>query len=155
MRILIDTRIWGLALKSPYYTDADSVKELSVQAKAFVSEHLQNDILCISSQLLAEIFHVLTERGRKIPKSKAEELVRDIAQESEAIYRNPDKLIFQEAIELSRKTCIHIWDFLIVLPFKGEVERIYTMDPHFKSCKELQIAQVENPIGVWEGEGAR
>jgi len=35
-----------------------------------------------------------------------------------------------------------------------EEDTILTMDPHFRDCAELRIAEIENPIGEWKVEGA-
>ncbi|MBL7073647.1 hypothetical protein ISS37_00195 [candidate division KSB1 bacterium] len=154
MRVLIDTRLWGLALKVPYYDDKDPVKEYALQADHFIRERLEQDLICVTTQLLAEIHHVLTTRGRKLPSSDAEVVVKEILDSERSIFRNPNKDTILQALRLSTKCDIHIWDFLLVLPFKGELDRIYTMDPHFRECKHLQVAPVENPLGVWRLEGA-
>ncbi|MCS7264400.1 MAG: hypothetical protein NZ805_06170 [Armatimonadetes bacterium] len=153
MAILIDTRLLGLALKAPYYGEHHLVRPIAEQAQRFVREQVDSQVLAVSPQLLGELYHVLTERGLRITKTLAQQLVDDLLQGANIIYRSPDVAIIQEAIALSARTCVHIWDFLIVLPFRGILERIYTTDPHFLSCKNLQVAPVENPLGLWVTEG--
>jgi hypothetical protein len=56
-------------------------------------------------------------------------------------------------MDLSKQTGIHIWDFLIYLPFEREVEKIVTTDPHFNISFFKQQVLIENPIGIWKKEG--
>jgi len=46
----------------------------------------------------------------------------------------------------------HIWDYLIVLPFENDINRIITMDPHFNHPTLSSIAKIENPINIWKSE---
>jgi hypothetical protein len=66
-KILIDTRIWVLALKSAYMSNLDYDYNLAVQAKTFLVNTLKKDQLPMSAQLLSEIYHVMTKRGVRIP----------------------------------------------------------------------------------------
>ena len=155
MRILIDTRIWGLALKAPYYADADPVKDVAAKAEMFVRLSAKEHTVCLSTQLVAEIYHVLTARGKKLAKRKAGVLVNDLVRSPKVVYKSVGISAVQQALMLSAQTGVHIWDFLVVLPFQDELDKIYTMDPHFKNCKALQIADVENPMGIWTVEGRK
>ncbi|MEW6686816.1 MAG: hypothetical protein AB1393_11520 [Candidatus Edwardsbacteria bacterium] len=155
MKILIDTRIISLALKHPFLTPLDPEYELSVRASGFVRKIVENHSLLVSSQLGAEIYHVLTMRGKRLPKEKAKELMEDLLSQNFVSYREITKRILQKAIKLSTATGIHIWDFLVVVPFEGEAQKIYTMDPHFLNKEFSRLAEVENPIGVWKVEGEK
>ncbi|MFA0731855.1 MAG: hypothetical protein LKKZDAJK_001844 [Candidatus Fervidibacter sp.] len=134
MPILIDTRPLGLALKAPYYDEKHPVYSLAQQAQNFVREQIAQQILAVSPQLLSELHHVLTERGLRLPKALAHQLINDLLQAANVLYRSPDFETVQKAVALSARTCVHIWDFPVVLPFKGVIEKIYTTDPHFLSC---------------------
>ena len=55
-----------------------------------------------------------------------------------------------EAIQLSMKSGIHIWDYICVLPLYNHVEILYSCDEHFKhkSFKSLG-PKIENPLDIW------
>lgn len=154
-RILIDTRIWSLALKNPFISEESQGKDLYVQAAKFVDEAINREEILLSSQLIAEIYHVLRFRGKKVDKEKALELTLDILDDEKVDFRNVEEEHIREALRLSTITGIHIWDFLVVLPFRGEIDTIYAMDPHFRDCKNLQLAPIENSLGIWKVEGER
>ena len=80
MPILIDTRPLGLALKAPYYDEKHPVYSLAQQAQNFVREQIAQQILAVSPQLLSELHHVLTERGLRLPKALAHQLINDLLQ---------------------------------------------------------------------------
>lgn len=152
-QILIDTRIWVLALKLPLFKETDFDYPLSIKARECVDENLKNNGILISSQLASEIYSVLTTRGRKLPSAQAAKLVKDILERENVTYKVISIEVFKRAMDLSAESGIHIWDFLVVLPFEGEIDLIYTMDPHFRDKSLNQIAKIENPIGVWKKEG--
>lgn len=152
-KILIDTRIWVLTLKKLFFDEGSRELALSERAENTVRSALDADNVLISSQLISEIFHVLTMRGRRIPKSQAVRFIADILDERKVIYRSISKEVAIESARLSEESCVHIWDFLVILPFRDEVDLIYSMDPHFRDCNQLQLATVENPLGVWKIEG--
>jgi hypothetical protein len=55
----------------------------------------------------------------------------------------------KEAYMLSTRSNIHIYDYLVVLPFKGEVEEIYSSDQHFQHPDFTSVAKVVNPLEEW------
>ncbi len=153
LRVWIDTRIWGLGLKAPFYSEQDPIKPLALQAKAFLAQQFEQNFICLSAQVAAELFHVLTARGRRLPKGVALNLLISLLNHERVIFRCHTKDMLVRAAAMSVGTCVHLWDFLAVLPFEDCLDRIFMMDPHFQSCKELQLAPVENPFGVWAPEG--
>ena len=48
--------------------------------------------------------------------------------------------IVKEAYLLSINLNIHIYDYLVVLPFKGEGEVVYSSDPHLQHSDFTSIA---------------
>lgn len=151
---LIDTRLWALAWKYPFMPSSDPAFRLAGRAHEFLrgKTSSQNRIL-ISSQLAAEIYHVLTKRGRRLAPDQAAALLNELLGRKLVIYRHITQRVFERAMETSSKSGIHIWDYLVVLPFEGEVEVIYTMDPHMRDATFRQIGRVENPLGIWKTEG--
>lgn len=154
MRILIDTRIWALGLKAPFLTPDDAALKYATTAQSFLKRAIRskNEIL-ISSQLAAEIFHVLAQRGNRMQAPQARRLLQDLFSRRTTIYRPVSRNIFDRCMELSSAGGIHIWDYLVAFPFEDALDRIYTMDPHFHHKDFQTLAQVENPVGPWKTEG--
>jgi len=154
MKILIDTRIWTLGLKAAFLAPDDPTLRHASAAQSFLKRTLKKKMqLLFSSQLVAEIYHVLTQRGRKIPGLQARQLVSDLLSRKTSIYRGVSEGVFSRCLELSAVSGIHVWDYLVAFPFEDGIDRIYTMDPHFQQTDFLSLAQVENPIGPWKTEG--
>jgi predicted nucleic acid-binding protein len=156
-RILIDTRIWALGLKYPFIIPEDEDYKLAEKAHHLISIKLKGkrERVFISSQLAAEIFHVLTKRGRRLPETQAKSLLTEILLLENVSYRHIEKEVFLAAMGESSKSGIHIWDYLVFLPFKGEVRTIYTMDPHFNDKSFRDHTGIENPFGIWRSEGQK
>ena len=154
-RVVIDSRIFSMALKLPFLPRSHPDYPLAHQAQVFVAKRLEGDDILLSAQVAAEVLHVMTQRGHKVPDELAGELITDLLACPNVHYAAPDLPTFLSALDLSSRTGIHIWDFLTVLPFEGRIETIHTMDPHFRECKELQIAPVANPFGDWRKEGQK
>ncbi len=56
----------------------------------------------------------------------------------------------------SKLSNIHIYDYLVALPLKGLITKIYSADDHFQHKDFKEIAEVENPLYPWIlREGAR
>lgn len=154
MKILVDTRIWVLGLKAPFLQKGDPEMKPATKASAFLKTMLtRNAGLLFSSQLIAEIFHVLTQRGKKMPAAQARTLITDLLERGGSIYRPVSQATFLRAMELSASSGIHVWDYLVVLPFEDLLDRIYTMDPHFQHPSFQSLCPIENPIGIWKTEG--
>lgn len=154
MKILIDTRIWVLALKAPFLEKNDPQMRLAARAAAFLKRTLNgNTNLLFSSQLIAEIYHVLSQRGKKMPAAQARALITELLERGGAVYRPISQSIFLRAMDISAISGIHLWDYLVVLPFEETLDRIYTMDPHFQHPSFQTFCPVENPLGIWKTEG--
>jgi len=69
-------------------------------------------------------------------------------------FKTTSKETISRAFELSASSRIHIWDYLVVLPFENDINRIITMDPHFNHPTLSSIARIENPINIWKSEGS-
>lgn len=69
--------------------------------------------------------------------------------EGEVIKRAISYETVKEAYLLSIRSNIHIYDYLVVLPFRGEVEEIYSSDKHFQHSSFTSIANVINPLKGW------
>lgn len=154
-RVLIDTRILTFALKKVYIEVDKGELDLFIKAEELFRNTLDEERILISGQLVVELYHVLTMRGRKIPKDHAVALINDLLEEKNVEYRDIQKDMITKAMELSAETGIHIWDFLVVLPFGNEIDTIYTTDPHFNNKRFTEYATIENPLGIWKTEGEK
>ena len=154
-RILIDTRIWALALKAAYMERSDPDYGLAIQAKDLVSNALEREQLLMSAQLVGEIYHVATRRGLKVPPGDVVVYLDNLLSKKNVLSATTSKKALKRAMRLSVQHNLHIWDFLVAVPFEGNVDVIYTMDPHFRAPYFQGIAKVENPLGVWKVEGQR
>lgn len=153
-KILIDTRIWVLSLKLPFMPVTDSDFGMAEKARDWlVQEFVNSNRILVSSQLVAEVFHVLTRRGRKLPCRQAEILLLEILEHDFVSFKHADEATLLKSIRMSCESGVHIWDYLVVLPFEHEVEVIFTMDPHFQNDSFMKIARIENPLGIWRSEG--
>jgi len=139
MKILIDTEIWSFGFKRPvrdmFKSDDDYEVHLELHRKAnrFLSEKLKKDIIFMSHHQLAEIWHVLTMRGKKISKETVYRIIQNIMKSKNIMLMDVTVGDIQESLFLSKDSGAHIWDFLVVIPCKDEIETIYTMDEHFKN----------------------
>ncbi len=113
--ILIDTRIWALGLKYPFITPEDQDYELAGKAHLLIATNLKSkkEKLFISSQLAAEIFHVLTKRGRKLSEKQASSLLTEILSLEKVSYRHIEKKVFLEAMSESNKSRESLWNLEI------------------------------------------
>lgn len=154
-RTLIDTRIWALALKVAYMTKSDPDYSLADRAKSLVVDTLKKDRVLVSAQLMGEIYHVATRRGIRLPSDDVVTYLNNLLEKDNVLFDITGEETVKKAIELSSKYNVHVWDFLVVLPFETAVDIIYTMDPHFQNPYFQKIAKLENPLGVWKVEGQR
>jgi hypothetical protein len=133
MRIVIDSPLWALGLKAPFLSAHDPILTTATAAQSFLRETLKkNWDLLFSSQLLAEIFEELTRKG--------------------TVYRPISQNVMERCVNLSGVNNIPVWDYLIAVPFEDQIDRIYTIDPHFEHSSLSGLAEIENPLGVWKPE---
>jgi predicted nucleic acid-binding protein len=151
MRIVIDTPIWSLGLKAPFLSRHDATLETATVAQNFLRETLKKNYdLLFSSHLLAEIFEELSRKGNQIPADQSERLISDLLLRQGTLYRSISQSIMARALQLSVTNHIPVWDYLIALPFEDQIERIYTIDPHFEHPSLATLAEIENPLGIWK-----
>lgn len=154
-RTLIDTRLWVLALKRAVYEQGTEEHELGTRAQQVIEACLEHDHILLSGQLLSEVYAVATGRGRRITPTVVRGYIDTILSAPRARFLGTHADHYLEAIDRSSRSGIHIWDFLVVLPFRDSLDRIVTMDPHFRDPIFGDIATIENPMGVWKVEGQR
>ena len=150
---LIDTRIWVLALRAPLYEAGSHLADLGSRSAEIVREALGRDVVLFSPQLIAEIHHVTTSRARpRLPRAMVRDYLRQILGRRNARYRPVSRARLEEALALAAESGIHIWDYLVALPCRERLDRIVTMDPHYRHPHFSGLARVDNPLGLWASE---
>ncbi|MBU1261766.1 PIN domain-containing protein [bacterium] len=143
--IAIDTNLWLYSYIEP--TDEESEK-LHGHAKKFLVPILKDPeiTICLSSYQLGEILEVL--RRMSTSQEIRDHLLQDFLSEGFFI-----KGLTVENVTLSYKKSrisnIHIYDYLVAIPLKGIITKIYSADDHFQHKDFQEIAEVINPISPW------
>ena len=143
--VLVDTNIWlhGLTRpRDPAYTD------LHRAAEAFLDAVLRDPAtrVAVSAYHIAEILEILrksglaeAERAKLAVKFKTGKfLIREITSD----------IVF-ECLDRSSRSGIHVYDYLVALPLRGQIDRIFSGDDHFLHPDFTSIAPVENPVAPW------
>lgn len=155
MKAVVDTEIWVFAkkrpLKSKFRSEGEYTKFLKahVVAQEFFREVFPKLKVYMTTHQLAEIFHVLSFRGARVPLSESIRLVKLIVEDPGIVKVPVTCEHVRLAAELSAKTGIHIWDFLCILPVAGLVDVVFSCDKHFLEIGRLLGIRVENPIPIW------
>jgi len=143
--IAIDTNLWLYLYIEPI--DEES-KELHSQTKRFLIPILKDPeiTVCLSSYQVSEVLEVL--RRMSVSLEIRDHLLQDFLSEGFFI-----KELTVENVTLSYKKSrisnIHIYDYLVVIPLKGIITKIYSADDHFQHKDFQEIAEVINPISPW------
>jgi hypothetical protein len=154
MRVLIDTRIWVLALRAPVAAPGSALAALGERARELVVGVRREATTLFTPQLVGEIHHVLTSRGEnRLPATTARDYLLEILASRRSRYRTLGRDQLRRALGLSAESGVHVWDYLVALPWAGEIDRLLTMDPHYRHPHFATIGRVENPLGLWRHEG--
>jgi len=152
---MIDTELWSIAKKKPerkkFPLKEEYFKALEAHEKArdFFTKIFPKLKIYMSTLQIAEIYHVLTFRGTRIPKEEALEIIKAII-EDESIVKVPVSLKHvEDAVKESIKNNIHVWDYLCFIPIKDYIDVVYTCDKHFITIGKCYKVEVINPINTW------
>lgn len=150
--VLIDTNLWLHAHIAP---PGDTSSELHRQAKTFLDSCAADPQfrIAITTYQIAEILDLL--RKARVPEAIRRKLFDAFF--AEKFVRVPvDDAALRSCVEASFQSGIHIYDYLVALPLKGIVNRIFSADDHFQHPHFTAIAPVENPVAPWRlREGTR
>ncbi len=147
--ILIDTNIWHFA----YIIPQDKVYlYIHKKAKDFIEKTLKDiDIkIVISEYQIIEIISLLNKY--EFDNDSLLKIFNDFYTEKYEIYKT-NKKILEEAIKKSTESKIHLYDYLVVLPGKDAIDKIYSADGHFQHKDFTSICEVINPLGWILREG--
>jgi hypothetical protein len=143
-----------LALRAPLYPAGSGLADLAGRAAGIVESALAADVVLFTPQLVGEVHHVTTARVRpRMESSLVARYLRQVLGRRNVRFRDGGRLRTLAAIERSAASGVHVWDYLVALPWEGEIDRIVTMDPHYRHAHFTGLARVENPLGLWRTEG--
>ncbi|MHA1437412.1 MAG: type II toxin-antitoxin system VapC family toxin [Promethearchaeota archaeon] len=156
MKVFIDTEIWVFAKKKPGLgrfakkSEFNEVKEFHIKSKEFLKKQIGENEILITNHQLAEIYHVLGFRGLKLPLEAVLQYCTQLIS-SKFVRRysiSSEHLI--ESIKLSRQSGIHVWDYLCVIPLRGDADVLYSCDVHFKDPTFQSLGpKIINPLNKW------
>lgn len=144
--VLIDTNLWHYAYVLP---KEENLKVLHKEAKRFLRETLLDHSrkVAISTYQIAEISELL--RRENVKREIIEKVLEDIFQKEKFVIKDITPPIIKLCVELSISSNIHIYDYLVALPLKGIITKMYSADDHFQHKDFKEIAEVINPISPW------
>lgn len=156
MKIFIDTELWIFAQKIPDRSnfqntiEYDNVLNLHQKSSEFLKRNITESEISMTYHQLCEIFHALAFRGKKAPVPIASKYCNQLlSSKFMHWYQVFDKHI-KEAMKLSMKSGIHIWDYICILPLYSDVEILYSCDEHFKHKSfESLSTKIVNPLDIW------
>jgi predicted nucleic acid-binding protein len=142
--VIIDTSLFEYGFVKPKESE---FLDLHQKAKLWLIAVLKKEDIEIlmSAYQIAEVLEVFRRVGAS---HEAKESFIDMVNE-EFIKRVISYETVMEAYMLSVRSNIHIYDYLVVLPFKEEVEEMYSADKHFQHSDFTSIANVINPLTGW------
>ena len=155
MRAMIDTEIWSIAKKRPlpdnFSSKDEYLKALNAHeaARKFFLESFPSLKVYISAHQLAEIYHALAFRGARLPRGQAADIVLAILEDDDIVKVPVTQRHVKEAVEESKESGIHVWDYLCFLPVKDYVDAIFSCDLHFRKIGERYKIKIVNPLGFW------
>lgn len=156
--IFIDTQLWSYSKKKPIREHFSNEKKFNEvhkthrEAKTFFSEIKKTEKpIFFSTHQIAEIYHVLSFRGHKIPVDQSIKFLKSLKTHKQMKIIEITWTHILDAFSKSLQSSIHIWDYLCILPIIDYIEVAYTSDRHFQH-KTFQKTGLElrNPLSMWE-----
>jgi hypothetical protein len=143
--VAIDTNIWHIAHIKPKELEFVSIHQ---RTRKFLLELVRDEgiIIAMTAYQVCEILELF--RRANMILSERKELLEDFYSPGFLI---KDILSFDVNICLSKSfiSGIHIYDYLVAIPLKGIVTKIYSADDHFQHKDFKEIVEVINPISPW------
>lgn len=143
--ILIDSNLW---LYGRTEAREQEFAEIHRRTKAFLDARVADPEIRIgiTTYHAAEILDLW--RKARVPEADRRKLFSAFFSEK-FIRTGIDDAALQTCGAMSLASGIHIYDYLVALPLKGLVDRIYSADDHFQHPHFTSIAPVENPVAPW------
>ncbi len=156
MAIYIDTEIWIFAQKIPdlskFQNELKYQNALRLHKKAseFLSQKIIESEINMTYHQLCEIYHSLAFRGTRLPAEFVSSYCNQLLTSKFMYWYQVLVSHVEQAIIFSKKSHIHIWDYLCILPLYKDVEIIYTCDKHFNHDTFQSLGtKIENPLDKW------
>ncbi|MBM3498122.1 MAG: hypothetical protein FJX74_05570 [Armatimonadetes bacterium] len=143
-RAVVDTQIWEYAWVEEDRAPATVHRE----AAAFLTPFLDasDKVLCVTAYQAAEIMDVLRKAG--LDADARGELLDLLQTQCLCLDLTTDAVF--ECVEMSLRSGIHVYDYLVAVPLRGLIDVIYSADRHFVQDPQFEaIAPVVNPM-TWE-----
>lgn len=156
MHLFIDTQFWVYSQKEPTGSDFSTLEAHTAAVRRFevsqalIEDAITNHVIFLTCHQVGEIFHALAFRGRKLSRAYAREFCFKLlsAEFTQVRVNTPDHLAV--ALQYSRDSGVHVWDFLCLLPLLPEVDVIYSCDAHFKHALIQSFGPpIRNPLEFW------
>lgn len=156
--VFIDTQLWVYSKKKParaHFPDQeryDKALKAHEEALMFFKGLLEKPVVIYTTtHQICELYHALSFRGYRIPAIKSSEFIEKLTESDNVNVFDISWPDFVEALNRSKKSQIHIWDYLCVVPIKDDIKIAYTNDQHFKdeTFNNLGFAII-NPLSTWE-----
>ena len=143
--VIIDTNILEYAFVIP---SKEEFLEIHEKCRKLVLELLEDESvrILVSTYQAAEVLDVLRKVGAD---EELRQQVFDMFALDRFLRRPVSWENLQCAFEQSLRSGIHIYDYLVVIPFAGDVDRIYSADQHFDHRDFRDVAPVINPTEEW------
>jgi len=144
LKVIIDTNLLEYAFVKPKEIE---FRDLHQKANVWLRNILRKRdiIFLMSAYQAAEVMEVFRKIGAT---QKAKASLFKLIEEKFTI-----KPVYWETVKkayiLTQESNIHIYDYLVVLPFEKEVGEIFSIDKHLQHPHFQHIGKVINPIRGW------
>lgn len=142
---LVDTNIWHYAHISPKEPDFIPIHK---KARKFLNDLLKNKkvTIAITTYQISEILDLFRKGG--MGKKERQEFLEDFFSGG-FVLKDLSSSDTKECLSKSINSGIHVYDYLVAIPLKGLINRIYSADDHFQQQDFTNIAEVVNPLSPW------
>lgn len=133
-KVMLDTNLW-------VYLYAQNAPEKQVKAKTLVAEHFESIVL--STQILGELYHVLT-RKKLAETAVAKEIIIEMVTTFPVLEIDTVKVVM--ALDIHARYGYSYWDSLIIVTaLLSDCAVIFSEDMHHEQVLENKI-RILNPL---------
>lgn len=156
--VFIDTQLWVYSKKKPIkerYENGERFEkalETHNESYSFLKQLKgQNLRIYLTTHQVAELYHSLSFRGYRVDLKETLQFIDSLYQNNRFEVVVVDNSHLTEALRLSKKSLVNVWDYLCVLPLKGAISVAYTNDKHFQHPTFQNLGfEIKNPLSNWE-----
>jgi predicted nucleic acid-binding protein len=141
---LVDTQLWEYACLQQVASPSGVHSEAATFLDRLFSD--PGTQVHVTAYQMAEIMEVLRKAG--LPEAARRTTLAVLQTNCQCVDLDADVAL--ECVELSLRSGIHVYDYLVAVPLRGLVDVIYSADRHFLQDPEFgAVAPVVNPV-TWE-----